>query len=145
MSVVSIIVLGCGICLLFIPIRMLYWGIAPKYWKKTEGELHDIFAEERNNKGITFYIIHVKYQYNVNGITFTGNKLSSNRYSYSSTYSSQAIISKLKSLPYLPVFYNPKTPKQSIIIPGIDSFTIMILILVLVANIIILFGIYIKS
>jgi Protein of unknown function (DUF3592) len=144
MSILSIIALGCGICLLYIPIRMLYWGIAPLYWKKIEGKLIDIFSEERNNKGITFYIVNVKYEYNISGIKFTGNKLSCNPYMYSSKKAAHALIQKLKTMPHLPIYYNPKMRTHSIILPGINSFPIIIMLLVLILNFIIFYAVFIK-
>jgi Protein of unknown function (DUF3592) len=68
------------------------------------------------SKGRTYYVAVVKYEYNVSGQTFWGDRL---RFGNSPEGNAYAIVNAHPFNSPVQVYYNPKNPNESLLYPGI--------------------------
>jgi hypothetical protein len=97
---------------MFAAIQQLHYGRLSLSWPKVIGEVTEVRKREyKSQSGSKRHYYEMKYTYVVNHVTWEGN-----RYSFKAMHPDLVFSVGAATV----IYYNPKNPKQSVIIPGIS-------------------------
>jgi len=121
----KIVIIMIFIIFLFVGSSFVYFGIksyqneiATESWPQTEGIIisSDIYSSSGDHS--TTYGANIVYQYQVNGINYTSDDVSSADFSSSDSSHAQRIINKYYVGKNVIVYYNPSNPSDAVLEPG---------------------------
>lgn len=116
---VAIIFVALGALAMIASIQHLYYGHASLAWPKVIGEIVEVRKRERRSQsGSMRHYYEMKYSYVVNHVRFEGKRYSFNAEFPDLVFSVGAMTD---------VYYNPKKPKVSVLVPGYGFNNLMIL------------------
>ncbi len=97
-------------------------------WYQTEGVIlsSDIYTESGEHG--TMYKANIVYQYQVNGINYTSDDVSTGHLSSSDRNYAQQTVNKYYVGKTVTVFYNPKDPSNAVLEPGATIFPYIIIL-----------------
>lgn len=119
----------------FVGLAVLGWGLHSYHkgkqsliWPETQGRItHCQIVENSNSDGNSTWKVVIGYNYKVAGKIYQGDKVAYG-YGASSAYEThQAIYEKLRGASVVRIKYSPKSPSQSVIAPGVNRSTFVIL------------------
>lgn len=116
---VGIIFVALGALALIGSLQQLTYGRASLAWPKVIGEVIDVRRRERRSESGSLRTYHeMKYAYVVDGVRYEGK-----RYSFSAEF--PELVFSVGAI--TDVYYNPKRPKLSVLVPGYGFNNFMIL------------------
>ena len=114
-----------GLWLLFDGILLCVRAHESKSWEPSAGEIIDTRVEtSRDSEGDTHYEIKLLYSYSFNNETYQGDKIFFGYGSTSNMLDNQELVEYFPAGKEVPVYINPVHPDESVLIPGIQRFTL---------------------
>ena len=125
--------------ILFVSGRSLYRAITSHEWPTTVGTITESHVRSlyrpQNDDAVFSFIPHVRYEYSVDGKTYTGDRITyyghpvitaSLSHSYKSAYDeTKQIVSQYPKGQSVKVYYYPTEPSLAILTPGFDAGRLM--------------------
>jgi len=101
---------------------------ASESWVKTRGTItHSDIKRDRNSDGKTMYSADIRYEFEVDGEVFEGDKISFGAdFSSSDASVAKKRLKKYTRLKTVDVYYDPEFPGSSVLKPGGNMWTIII-------------------
>ena len=94
------------------------------FWPKAKGEItYAGISEEYEADGSTFSPV-IEYKYKVRGKEYHSDNFAYGFVSSGFKFVSNSIFKRYRNRPFVDVYYNPKNPKQSVLIVGVTMFHI---------------------
>ena len=117
-----------GIGMLIFGLSSFFKGRAALSWSQATGEVTKCQIEEDSDGEGTTWKVLVGYRYSVNGQEYTGDRLAFG-YSANSTQDEHvAIHKKIRGADSIRIYYDPANPAKSVIAPGFNRGTFLILV-----------------
>ena len=101
-----------------------YYALASRKWPTTIGTVADSnvgFEFGWGRSSLSHYVPHVKYQYSVNGKTYTGDQISFPNPKYLNNVDADRVRDQYQKSSEVEVFYDPKDPSKSCLINGLTE------------------------
>lgn len=92
--------------------------IVHAHLKEVQHTSHDDNKSFFGNSSYTDYEIVISYDYEVDGRNFTGTRIEVSGPSFSRESEAVKVLSSYKEGEIVNVYYNPKNPKASVLVPG---------------------------
>jgi hypothetical protein len=129
-SAVGVILAVSGGVFLIQSIRKLLEAVASKNWPSTPGKVvsSEVKQSERKlqsdsgpEKTVTVYEVHIRYEYSVKNVVFSGIDVSEGPSSTTDRAWAEARVAQFPRGKEMPVYYSPKDPTRSLLVPGFHS------------------------
>lgn len=130
------IFLMVGIAFVSFGVSLLQQGIASQSWYPTDGKIitsniethEETHHSDHGTTHSTTYGANIVYQYTVNGINYSSNKVSLGDYSSSDANHAQQIVNRYPVGESVTVYYNPENPSDAVLERGTTEFPYIIII-----------------
>jgi hypothetical protein len=123
-----------GIAAIFFGIRNRKKATESLNWPETKGTVTESAVKkdyDTDAEGFTTttYVPEINYQYEVNNVTFTNQRISfGGTTSYSSQKKAEQALSQYPLNATVPVFYNPDNPDDSVLVKGTKGTMLLIIL-----------------
>lgn len=119
------ILVGGGV--LYAGVTALRNASASKTWPATPGKVTTSeLSRHRSDKGSTTYSANVVYDYQVDGVDYTANRVSFGSARSSNPSGARQVLNKYKTGTQVQVHYSPKDPTLSVLEPGVHGATLLL-------------------
>jgi hypothetical protein len=102
-----------------------YWGVtqeaqagASRAWPSTQGRIISSYVDVTNNKGTSSYWPRVTYEYKVGDLLLEGDRVQFGQNGSARKPDAVTTVEKFPPGRIVPVFYNPRAPEISCLLPG---------------------------
>jgi len=102
-------------------VKILILAYRSKEWPTCEGKIIESFVDEKTDADGTTYRARVKYQYNVNGGTFSCDNISFEALSRLDQETATSYTEQFSIDDKVIVYYNPLDKYEAVLIPGISK------------------------
>ena len=135
----GLLVLVIFIWVYYASIQILVLAYRSKSWPTSEGIVIESFLEEKTDNDGTTYRARLKYEYKVNGSTFSCNNISFEAIGSLEQETATRYIEKYCVDDRVKVYYNPLDKYEAVLIPGIGKQQMPTIRFVVFASLILLY------
>lgn len=115
--------LAVGIAITFFGIKQIRDARDSMSWPSIPGVVEFSSVEQRRNDNSTTYEAEVMYNYKVNGVVYSSNRLSFGQVSSSDPTSARKIVNRYPVDSEVTVYYQENAPEKSVLMPGLHTET----------------------
>ena len=118
-----------GAVFLFLGMRSVNAARASRAWPSVRGKVTSSQLMRGGSRSRPFYSAHVAYTFDVNGQSYSGDKVSFGNPRSNSSGKQQAIVDRYREGQEVEVFYNPAQPREAVLERRTSSSNTLFLIL----------------
>lgn len=118
-----------GLLLICVGIRIIRNGFVSRLWPATNGVIKSSeVIVDKGHKG-NIYKAKIVYEYSFEGQTYSNNTISFGEYWTHSQQRAQSFVTKYPQGKFLPIYYDSRNPKNSVLEPGFQPASMAVILL----------------